>query len=183
MQIRPESVREYSAVENIHRIAFGGPGEAAVVARIRQSPHYIAELSLVALEDKRAIGHILFSYVGLQDDRGTVRKVVVLAPLAIHPDFQNRGVGKALIEEGLRQLEVMREPLVLVRGHATYYPKFGFVPSVQLGIKPPFPVSADQYMAKLLSAYGPEYRGTVRYPAAFAEVGYPVQYESLSGSR
>lgn len=176
MQVRPEEPQEYQTVEQIHALAFGGPREAAVVARVRQSPHYIPELSLVALEDEQVIGHILFSYVGLQDDQGLMRKVVVLAPLAVHPDVQNRGAGKLLIEEGLRRLEAMQVPLVLVRGHASYYPKFGFAPSTRLGIRPPFAIAQEEYMAKPLAAYSPEYQGTVRYPAAFAEVGYPAEF-------
>lgn len=176
MQIRPEDPQEYKTVEQIHALAFGGPREAAVVARVRQSPYFIAELSLVALEEGELTGHILFSYVGLQDDQGVMRRVAVLAPLAVHPDFQSRGAGKLLVEEGLRRLEALRVPLVLVRGHAGYYPKFGFVPSARLGIRPPFAIVQEEYMAKPLAAYGPEYQGTVRYPAAFAEVGYPVEF-------
>lgn len=179
VRIRAELISEYADVEWIHSLAFGGPEEAAVVAGVRQSRHFIPGLSLVALEGAQIIGHILFSYIGLQDEKNMMRKVVVLAPLAVHPDFQNRGVGKVLVEEGLRRLEAREEPLVLVRGHAAYYPRFGFVPSVRLGIKPPFAIPEDQYMARLLSAYTPEYRGMARYPAAFAKVGYPVQYESL----
>lgn len=177
MQIRPEKLQEYRLVEQIHTLAFGSPKEAAVVARVRQSPHYIPELSLVALEKGQVIGHVLFSYVGLEGDHRVMRKVVVLAPLAIHPDFQNQGAGRLLVVVGLRRLEAMNAPLVLVRGHASYYPKFGFVPSVKLDIRPPFAITEEEYMAKPLPGYTPEYRGTVRYPAAFAEVGYLVEFE------
>lgn len=176
MEIRPEHTEEYAAVEQIHRLAFAGELEAKVVARTRQSPQYIPELSLVAVVEGRLVGHILFSQVGLQDDQGVMRTVMVLGPLAIHPDFQSRGAGKRLIEEGLSTLETMKVPLVLVRGHAHYYPRFGFVPSVQMDIRPPFEIAPEEYMAKRLSAYTPQYKGIVRYPAAFAEVGYPVEF-------
>lgn len=176
MEIRPERPEEYATVERIHELAFGGAQEARVVASVRQSPEYIPELSLVAVVEGRPIGHILFCYVGLQDARGVMRKVVVLAPLAIHPEFQNLGAGKRLVVEGLARLDAMGVPLVLVRGHAHYYPRFGFVPSVQMDIRPPFDIAPEEYMAKRLSAYAPQYQGVVRYPAAFAEVGYPVEF-------
>ncbi len=176
MEIRPERQGEYEIVERIHALAFGGQAEARVVAQVRGSPFYIPELSLVALVEGRPVGHILFSEVGLQDEQGLMRRVVVLAPLAVHPELQNQGAGKRLVEAGLAGLEARGVPLVLVRGHARYYPRFGFVPSVQLGIRPPFEVAPEEYMARPLSAYTPAYRGRVRYPAAFAEVGYPVEY-------
>lgn len=178
MEIRPEKPSEYAEVEQIHILAFGGEQEARVVAGVRRSPHYLPDLSLVALEGNRLMGHVLFSQVGLQDQQGVMRLVAVLAPLAIHPDFQNRGAGQLLVKEGLQRLEARHTPLVLVRGHAHYYPRFGFVPSLQLGIYPPFAIAETEYMAKPLSAYTLEHRGTVRYPAAFAEVGYPVELAS-----
>ncbi|MCX7601880.1 MAG: N-acetyltransferase, partial [Meiothermus sp.] len=81
MEIRPEQPEEYALVEQIHTLAFGGPQEARVVAEVRRSPFYMPELSLVAVMEGRPIGHILFSEVGLQDETGVMRKVVVLAPL------------------------------------------------------------------------------------------------------
>lgn len=185
MRTRPETPAEYATVQQIHTLAFGGPNESRVVSGVRQSPHFIPELSLVAVLDNQIAGHVLFSWVGLEsfppdesrvEARGVVRKVIVLAPLAVHPDFQNRGVGKALVEEGLRRLEAMGQPLVVVRGSPTYYPRFGFVRAETLGIVPPFETKPGEYQAKPLSAYRPEFRGTVRYPAAFAAVGYPVQF-------
>lgn len=176
VEIRPERPEEYARVEQIHTLAFGGSQEARVVALVRRSPFYRPELSLVAVVEGEPVGHILFSEVGLQDETGVMRRVVVLAPLAVHPAFQNLGAGKHLVEAGLARLEALGAPLVLVRGHAHYYPRFGFVPSEQLGIRPPFAIASQEYMAKPLSAYTPAYRGIVRYPAAFAEVGYPVEY-------
>jgi putative acetyltransferase len=173
MFIRPELPSEYAIVEAIHLLSFSkafagaGPYEAGVVAKIRQSENFVPELSLVAIEEDKPVGHILFSYLGLQDQTGPLRRVMVLAPLAIHPDHQNKGIGTALVQAGLEKLEARQEPLVIVRGHPGYYPRFGFVPSVGLGIRPPSGVAEEAYMALALKAYGPEYRGVVVYPAAF----------------
>lgn len=176
MQIRPETPQEYDQVEEIHRLAFGGPREAQVVALSRRSPLFVPDWSLVAMVDAQLAGHILFGRVGLQDLEGTLRPAVILAPLAIHPNFQNRGLGAALVKAGLDQLAAAGEALCVVRGHAHYYPRFGFVPSNQLGIVPPFALTATEYMALPLAAYTPQHQGTVRYPAAFAAVGYPTEF-------
>lgn len=177
LEIRPETWPEFERVEAIHARAFGGPHEASVVAAIRRSPQHRAEYSLVAERGASVIGHILLSAVGLEDEQGALRKVLVLAPLAVDPDHHGAGVGSALVTEALARCEAANEPLVIVRGHAGYYPRFGFQPSSRGGIRAPFAVPEDQYMVKTLRAFGPEYRGTVRYPSAFAAVGYPLEVE------
>lgn len=177
MQIRPERASEHGMVETIHALAFGGQREAKVVARARRSKRHLPDLSLVAVLDERLVGHVLFSRVGLEDEYGVLRLASVLGPLAVHPEFQHQGVGAALIEAGLEQLENLHEALVIVRGRPQYYAHFGFVPAEQVGIGAPFATQPGEYMVKPLGAYKVAWRGTVRYPVAFCEVGYPTQFE------
>ncbi len=75
----------------------------------------------------------------------------------------------ALVREGLRRAAQTQLGLVVVLGHAAYYPRFGFEPAGDLGIEAPFPVPAEAWMAHRLPAYRAEMRGTVMYPPAFAE--------------
>ncbi len=177
LEIRPETMLDFDRVEAIHSLAFGGPNEARVVAAIRRSPQHRAEYSLVAQLGSVVIGHILLNAVGLEDDHGATRRVIVLAPLAVNPDHHGAGVGSALVKEALARAEAADEPLVIVRGHAAYYPRFGFQVSSRLNIHAPFAVPEDQYMVKTLNAFRPDFQGTVRYPRAFAAVGYPVEIE------
>jgi putative acetyltransferase len=176
LQIRPEQPAEYALVEALHRLAFGGPREANVVARVRQSAHYRPEFSLVAFEGAWLVGHILLSRVGIEDEQGIVRLTMLLAPLAVDPALQRHGVGRTLVAAGLERLEDSFEPLVIVRGQAEYYARFGFLPAEDLAIHPPFALQPGEYMAKALNHYRAEWRGTVRYPAAFAAVGYPTEF-------
>ena len=149
--------------------AFNEENEAQLIELVRQSELYVPELSLVAVEDEHVVGHVMFSYMTLETPTGEVR-ILDLAPLAVHPDNQNQGVGTALTERGLDLIEQRGEPLVLVEGIPSYYPRFGFERASIHGITPPSPkIPDDAFMVKLLPNYSPSYRGQVRYPPAFYE--------------
>ena len=169
MIIRPETPGDYPGVAAVNVAAFNEENEARLIELIRQSDLYVADLSLVAILEERVVGHVMFSYMTLEAPRGDVR-ILDLAPLAVHPDFQNQGVGTALTEHGLDLIEARGEPLVLVEGIPSYYPRFGFERASPHGITPPSPkIPDDAFMVKLLPNYDTSYRGRVRYPPAFYE--------------
>ena len=176
LEIRPEEPSEFALVESIHAAAFDGPHEAGVVANVRASSLHNPAWSLVGLLDGQTVGHVLFSRVGLEDANHMVRPVVVLAPLAVHPDAHGHGVGTALVKAGLARIESDGEPLVVVRGKPSLYARFGFVASERLNVHPPFELAPGEYQALRLRSYSNALVGTVRYPKAFEAVGYPVQY-------
>lgn len=154
-------------VASLNDAAFGSENEARLIALIRESDLYVPELSLVAVDDGSVVGYIMFSYVMLVTGAGK-RPILDLAPLAVHPEHQNRGVGTALTTYGLRLIEDRGEPLVLVEGHPAYYPRFGFERASLHGIAPPSPrIPNDAFMVKLLSGYDDDLRGRVEYPEAF----------------
>ena len=68
-------------------------------------------------------------------------------------------------------------PVLVVRGALAYYCRFGFHPSVEVGITPPFQAAGDYYLARPLSGYTGDYRGVVRYPATFRSVGYEAAWD------
>lgn len=84
--------------------------------------------------------------------------------------FQNQGIGSALVQAGLAAADAMRESLVIVLGHPQFYSRFGFEPSVRYGIESPWTVSEDVFMIKLLKCYQGHYRGKIIYPSVFNEV-------------
>ena len=146
--------------------AFGRPNEARLVELIRASEHCVPELALVAEQEGAVVGHVMFSYVTL---RGAQEyRVLSLAPAAVAPAWQRRGVGSAVIREGLQRAEARGEPLVIVEGHPAYYPRFGFERARPHGIEPPSPDIPDAaFMVSLLPNYDRRYRGQVVYPPAF----------------
>ena len=169
MIIRPETPGDYPGAAAVNVAAFNEENEAQLIGLIRQSELYVPELALVAVEDEHVVGYVMFSYMTLETPTGEVR-ILDLAPLAVHPDFQNRGVGTALTEHGLDLIEALGEPLVLVEGIPSYYPRFGFERASLHGITPPSPKIPDEaFMVKLLPNYDRSLRGQVRYPPAFYE--------------
>ena len=167
LTIRAEAPEDGPAIAEVTASAFGKEREARMVDAIRRSGGYVPELSLVAELRGRVVAHVMLSYVGLAGDE---RRVLELGPMSVTPERQRQGIGSALVREALRLAEERGEPLVLVLGHASYYPRFGFRPAAKLGIVPPDPSIRDEFfMAVPLKAYDPTLRGRVVFPPAFTD--------------
>lgn len=165
MRLRAETEADYEAVAEVTAAAFGKQDEARLVEAIRASEEYVPELTLVAEEKGRIVGHVMFSYSLLD---GSHTRLLQLSPLSVAPDRQNRGVGSALTREALRLADERGEPLVLVLGHPNYYPRFGFRPASTLGLEAPDPSWSDEaFMAVPLSAYDASLRGRVTFAPPF----------------
>ncbi|MEH2462213.1 GNAT family N-acetyltransferase [Nostoc sp.] len=165
INIRCETLPDYTVIAEVNTLAFGQKNEAKLVEEIRCSDRYIPELSLVAEVENVVVGHILFSYIDLVGEE--TLQVLGLAPLAVNPQFQRQGIGSALIKAGLEIAEAKEEAIVIVLGHPHFYTRFGFQPSVICEIESPFPVPEDVFMVKPLQSYQKKYKGKVVYPAAF----------------
>ena len=95
------------------------------------------------------------------------RPALALAPCAVLPSWQRTGAGSAAIRAVLAAARNRDEHLVLVLGHADYYPRFGFIPASQFGVRPSFEVPDEAMMALPLDSTRPTPQGTIEYPAAF----------------
>jgi putative acetyltransferase len=87
--------------------AFGKPNEVAIVNAIRSSDGYVPELSFVAADEGRVVGHTMLSRVRLE---GSERRLLQLAPMAVTPERQSQGVGFALGEAALEAADRLGEP-------------------------------------------------------------------------
>ena len=123
MLIRTEAPSGIHAIHRLNRLAFNGSTEAELIDQLRRSEADF--LSLVAEDQGRVVGHILFTPVTVDHD-GHRLTGMGLAPMAVAPDRQRQGIGSALIEHGLRLLRERGCPFVIVLGHPDYYPRFGF---------------------------------------------------------
>ncbi|WP_437191325.1 GNAT family N-acetyltransferase [Planctomicrobium sp. SH527] len=133
--IREELPEDREAIHRLHQKAFGGDAEADLVDALRDDGH--SEVSMVVTSDEQVIGHILFSRVSIVTEKGTVN-ALSLAPMAIHPDFQRRGIGTRLLYAGLDRCEKLRHRIVLVLGHPEFYGQFAFSAKLAQQIESPF---------------------------------------------
>jgi len=123
ISIRFEEVSDHEVVRAINLAAFEGGPEAELVDVLRAScPDH---LSLVAEDEGRVVGHILFTPV-IVESSDRVVEGMGLAPMAVKPELQRQGIGSALVRCGLELLRDRTCPFVIVLGHPEYYPRFGF---------------------------------------------------------
>lgn len=133
--IRAERLEDYPAIANVHALAFGGGyAEGLIVAFHRQRPGYEPRLSLVAEYSGEIVGHILYSprtFRMMGEDVNGVN----LSPLGIHPQWQRKGIGGALMEAGDAEVRRLGYKLSVILGHPEYYPRFGYHTHVYGGSK------------------------------------------------
>ena len=167
MFVRPETDRDQKAVYAVNASAFDTSAEAKLVNALRQQATQV--LSLVAEIDKEVVGHILFSPVHLSGHPDL--KVMGLAPMAVKPQHQRQGVGSALVRAGLEQCKQLSFTAVVVLGHPSYYPRFGFVPASRFGIDSEYEVPEDVFMAMELEPQALNGKtGKVQFHKAFRNV-------------
>ena len=172
IEIRAERAEDAAAVRRVNELAFGGAEEAGLVDALRGAadPH----VSLVATEGGEIVGHIFFSPVSLVSEDGTEDSrfaAMGLAPMAVLPEHQRRGVGSELVRAGLDECRRMGLGVVVVLGHPEYYPRFGFRPASRAGLRCEYPVPDDTFMVvELRPGALAGRRGLVKYHPAFAEV-------------
>lgn len=161
VEVRKTRTEDRPAVLGVVRAAFEKDDEAELVERIWRVPGYVPDLDLVAVEPGtgEVVGHVLHSHGDLDS-----QPVLGLAPLAVAPGHQRRGVGGALLQAAIARADAAGEPLIVLLGHPSYYPRFGFERARPLGIEPPIDMDDDApWMARRLTAYDPSIRGRYRY--------------------
>ncbi|MDG9725301.1 MULTISPECIES: bifunctional class I SAM-dependent methyltransferase/N-acetyltransferase [unclassified Streptomyces] len=161
---RPETADDIPAVRDILLAAFPTALEADIVDALRADPKaWIDGLSMVAAApDSTPVGYALLTRCHVDG-----QPALALAPCAVLPSAQRTGAGSAAIRAALAAARATGENLVVVLGHADYYPRFGFTPASRFGIRAPFDVPDEAMMAMALDDTRPVPTGTIQYPAAF----------------
>jgi putative acetyltransferase len=152
MYIRETKDADLNDILFVEREAFDSDREADLTRELLADPSAKPVLSLMAFVEDQPAGHILFTAARLLGSRREVA-VSFLAPLAVVPKFQRRGVGGALVKMGLERLSKSGVELVFVVGHPGYYPRHGFAPAGELGFETPYPMAeehADAWMVRAL---------------------------------
>jgi len=158
-----ENVTEIQQIWDVNSAAFETNGEADLVNRLRNCG--VDFISLVAKLEEEIVGHILLTEVELLNSD---IKIAGLAPMAVKPNYQNNGIGSVLVKQGLKECITNGYKAVVVLGHPNYYPKFGFEPSVNFGIKSEYDVPDEVFMVKELDKNSLlELSGIVKYHEEF----------------
>ena len=170
MEIRRERPDDKQAVRAVNEMAFGQQQEADIVDALRDACQDL--VSLVAVIGDRVAGHILFSPAVLEDPAGAIHGMV-LAPMAVLPEFQRRDVGSSLVGAGLDILRAAVCPFVIVLGHAGYYPRFGFERASKRGIASQWEGVPDEaFMVLILNEQEMDGKsGAARYRTEFDATG------------
>jgi putative acetyltransferase len=143
IEIREERPADEAAVRDVNARAFGQDLEGRIVDALRAN--HATLISLVAIQQTRVVGHILYSPASIGNVSGAA-----LAPMAVLPEFQRQGIGSALVEAGNRKLQAAGWPFIIVLGHPTFYPRFGFTAAAAHGITCEWPVPDEVFMVLIL---------------------------------
>ncbi|MFF5989777.1 GNAT family N-acetyltransferase [Prauserella flavalba] len=172
MLIRRETPADVDAIRAVHVAAFAPttegdaePVEAGLVDALRASTEWLPSLSLVATDDGEVIGHVVCTRAWVAG-----RPALGLGPLGVLPGHQAKGAGSALMHAVLGAADALGEPLVALLGHTGYYPRFGFRPGTELGVRAPDPAWGAHFQVRPLGAYDPTLRGEFRYAKPFRDL-------------
>lgn len=162
MIIRQEQEPDYGAIEQVTADAFAlvehsDQTEPAIIAALRDAG--ALTISLVATDGDEVIGHVAFSAVTID---GEDHRWFGLGPVSVRPDRQGRGIGGALIRQGLHELRAQGAAGCVLLGNPGYYRRFGFVNDPDLR----YPGAPPEYFMRL-TFDGSDPAGQVEYHAAF----------------
>lgn len=174
LKIRQEVNSDYPIVFDLIEQAFrnemmSDKKEQFLVERLRKSDGFIPELSIVAITNNKIVGYILLTKIIIETKTESITSLA-LAPVAVLPAFQKKGIGGRLIEEAHRIAKELGYKSVIVLGHEKYYPRFGYQPLRHYNISLPFEVPKENCMAiELVPAALKNKKGKVIYPKEFFE--------------
>jgi predicted N-acetyltransferase YhbS len=141
--IRTERPADVAAREALLDVAYGPARFAKTSERLRKRRVPAAGLSFVAVERGRLVGTVRLWHVAA----GTGRAALLLGPLAVHPDWRNRGIGTALVRRAIDEALRLGHRAVLLVGDAPYYGRFGFSAAATGALKLPGPWEAERLLA------------------------------------
>lgn len=141
--IRPEKPEDIESIRNINQKAFRQKNESELVDKLRKRD--VLTISLVAVQDGEVVGHIAFSPVRIESGTSSF-KAIALAPMAVLPGHQQKGIGSQLVRAGLEECRRIAYEIVFLVGHPDYYPRFGFVLAKPKGVGCEFQVPEEAWM-------------------------------------
>jgi putative acetyltransferase len=165
--IRPEIPEDRASIHFVNQEAFGRNQEADLVDNLRKRG--FLTISLVAVQESIIVGYIAFSPVEITSEKSSFG-ALTLAPIAVLPAHQNKGIGSQLVIVGLEECLRLGHEIIILAGHPNYYPRFGFVRAYPKGIECEFEVPDEAWMiAELKKGALAGRQGKVRFQPEFKE--------------
>ena len=163
--VRTERVSDIEAISEVLTAAFNGDAEAQLVDVLRGEGAML--VSMVAELAGVVVGHLAFTRAHIEWG-GAEQSVAALGPMAVSSRYQRQGIGGKLVTAGLAACHSRGERVVVVLGHSAYYPRFGFVPADQYGLRCEFAAPPEAFMVLPLTVDAlTRSQGLVKYHAAF----------------
>ena len=167
LTIRAETPEDENSIHYVNQEAFGRNQEADLVDKLRKKG--VLTVSLVAVQETAVVGHIAFSPVEIASEKSSFEDLT-LAPVAVLPAHQNKGIGSQLVIAGFDECRRLGHEIIVLAGHPNYYPRFGFVRGYAKGIECEFEVPDEAWMiAELKQGALAGRRGKVRFQPEFRE--------------
>lgn len=167
LYVRGEKAADYADIYEINKLAFGREDESRLIEDIRKTKNYEFGFSLVAVKEDKILGHALFSKAFVVH-KGRRFKCLALGPIAVLPEHQRKGIGKALIAEGFERAKEVGFGAVVVLGDPAYYEQFGFKPSTAYKVRCSFAPAPEYFMVKEITRNALRgIIGTVQYAREF----------------
>lgn len=167
--LRPEAEADHDGVRRVVEAAFAQADEANIVDGLRAA----GDLFMSHLADRKGeiIAHVAFSPTQVIAEDGTPRAIrgglLALAPMAVAPEYQRQMIGQGLLRSALMRLEQAGVGGVVVLGHPAYYPRFGFTPASQLGLRCPFDAPDEAFLIRVFGEHPADsFRGMLKYAPA-----------------
>ena len=180
MKIRPEQPEDVTAIRRLNIAAFERDDEANLVDQLRGVAwtfSFVAvqeQDSAPTVKQEQIVGHIFFSPVAISrptNDSEPDKLILGLAPIAVLPEYQRQSIGSLLIRHSLQECAKFGCQAVVVLGHPTYYPRFGFVPANSKGLGCEYPVPDEVFMVlELVDGALDDFSGLVKYRPEFSQV-------------
>jgi len=169
--IRNTNEKDYKITVNLTREAFWdvykpGCDEHLVLHKMRKVPAFVNELDFIALTDEKVIGNIVYTIAKVVNDKEEFT-VLCMGPLAVLPEYQNKGVGGMLLKHSIEKAKEMGFKAVIIYGNPDYYHRFGFVDSKNYNIQTSTGENFDAFMTlelyndALIGVFGKFYEDNV----------------------
>lgn len=170
MNIHPEEFSDYAAITRVCDQDFKRKAEGILVNKLRAMDCFDPRLSLEAELNGKIVGYVLLLPIQVVSETGEYRGLS-LGPLAVLPVYQKQGFGSRLINTGHQTALDLGYQFIVLIGHPTYYPRFGYKMAASWGLRNPWGIQNEAFMViELVEGALDQVSGLIVYPEPFNEV-------------